>query len=218
MTKKLRKSLDEQFEEFHAAHPDVWQLFRRFATQIRDQGSNTYGAKSIMERIRWHYATSSQGTETFKINNNFTSRYVRKMIEADPSYETFFETRKLLSKKKFVLAERLAELGFENLDEYRRGDWWIGFRGRYYVAKPAVCFITGLTTNLDLHHITYVRLGAEWFEDVVPIYKPWHHFIHEHLIKKHKVKLEEAHLVAKKCCLLTNKVNELTNPSMLLPT
>jgi hypothetical protein len=87
-------TLQEKFEEFHREHPGVYDLFKRFASELRSGGKTSYGAKSIMERIRWHYATTSQN-DTFKVNNNYTSRYVRKLIHEIPDYEGFFETRKL---------------------------------------------------------------------------------------------------------------------------
>lgn len=87
-------TLQEQFEEFHEKHPDVYNLFRQFASDLRKTGKESYGAKSIMERIRWHYATTSVN-ETFKINNNYTSRYARKLMSDQPEYKDFFETRQL---------------------------------------------------------------------------------------------------------------------------
>ena len=84
------------FDKFHADHPDIYEMFKRFARQLRGAGRERYGAKSIMERIRWELATSSSGVDDgFKINNNFTSRYARKLIVDDPTFESFFETRKL---------------------------------------------------------------------------------------------------------------------------
>lgn len=91
-----KPSLAEQFEAFDRSHPDVYALFTQFASELREAGRESYGAKSIMERIRWHYATSSRG-ETFKINNNYTSRYARKLIHERPEFDGFFETRRLTS-------------------------------------------------------------------------------------------------------------------------
>lgn len=91
---RRRKTIQERFEEFDMAHPDVYALFRRFAFELQNAGRMRYGAKSLIERIRWHLATSSN-TEEFKINNNFTSRYVRKLVEECPQFAGFFERRRL---------------------------------------------------------------------------------------------------------------------------
>ncbi len=89
-------TLDERFREFHQAHPDVYRLFARFANEIRATGRERYGAKSLIERIRWHIDTSSRG-EPFKLDNSLTSRYVRLLISDDPSFNGFFEQRTLKS-------------------------------------------------------------------------------------------------------------------------
>jgi len=87
-------TIQASFERFHAAHPDVYAHFERFALDLIQAGRQHYGAKSIMERIRWHYVTSSSGEE-FKLNNVYTSRYVRLFIQRHPEHEGFFETRQL---------------------------------------------------------------------------------------------------------------------------
>lgn len=91
------RTIQERFAEFDRAHPDVYELFRRFAFELRDAGRKRYSAKALIERIRWHMATSST-EEEFKINNVFTSRYVRKLVEQCPEFEGFFELRKLKAK------------------------------------------------------------------------------------------------------------------------
>lgn len=87
-------SIQAAFEKFHAAHPDVFALFEKYADQLRVAGRNSYGAKAILERIRWDYATSGRDVE-FKINNNFTSRYARLLIAKRPEFQMFFEMRTL---------------------------------------------------------------------------------------------------------------------------
>ena len=88
-------TIQERFEAFHAAHPDVYALFRRFAGELRAAGRTRFGAKALAERIRWHYATTSGGGPDFKLNNNFVSRYARLLAADDPAFEGFFERRRL---------------------------------------------------------------------------------------------------------------------------
>jgi hypothetical protein len=92
-----RRTIEERFRAFHAARPDVYALFKRFAFELRRAGRGRYGAKSIMERIRWHLATSGPDAEGFKLNNIMTSRYVRLLIREHPEFDGFFETRALKS-------------------------------------------------------------------------------------------------------------------------
>lgn len=85
------------FEEFHAANPHVYAHFRALAYEIRNEGHTRYGSKTIMERLRWE-SPVRYGNE-FKMGNKekdrATARYVRMLIEEDPSFEYFFETRRL---------------------------------------------------------------------------------------------------------------------------
>jgi hypothetical protein len=93
------KSLDERFEEFKEAHPDVLVLFRRFACELRAAGHERAGSKLIWERIRYEKMTSAHRNceDGFALNNNFTSRVARWLMEVDPSFIGWFETRKLKS-------------------------------------------------------------------------------------------------------------------------
>jgi len=103
------------------------------------------------------------------------------------------------------LQQRLADLGFESLEEYYASDMWAEIKRNWYARHPeAACIISGLG-DLQLHHITYERLGCEKDEDLVPLNKYWHKVVH-HLVKNRKVKLEEAHLVAKDIFRATNLI------------
>jgi hypothetical protein len=67
------------YEAFHRAHPEVWEMFERFALQkAREHGRTHYGAKSVMERVRWE--TEAGGGEPFSINNNWTAFYARRFV------------------------------------------------------------------------------------------------------------------------------------------
>ncbi len=89
------ETMQERFAAYHARHPDVFGLFRRFAAEARAAGRARFGARAIMERIRWHYAVVRHDGEPFKINDSFTSRYARLLIEEDPGFAGFFELRRL---------------------------------------------------------------------------------------------------------------------------
>jgi hypothetical protein len=90
-------AIQAEFEKFDGQYPDVYALFVKFAEQMWDAGRRKGSSKSIVERIRWEHMTTSQGgNEDFKINNNFTSRYARKLIREQPKFADFFETRSLL--------------------------------------------------------------------------------------------------------------------------
>lgn len=86
------RSIQEQFESFDLAHPEVYELFVAFAKAVRSRRSR-YSADAILHRIRWEVALGHLTTP--KINNNFASRYARKLMSEDPSFSGFFELRVL---------------------------------------------------------------------------------------------------------------------------
>jgi len=89
--------LDAQFQLYHISNPRVYDLFKRFAYEALMQGFHRFGAKAIMERIRWHELIE-KGRNDFVVNNNYTSRYVRMLMEEKPEFIGFFETRKMKSR------------------------------------------------------------------------------------------------------------------------
>ena len=80
------------FQEFDQAHPEIWVLFRNATFQVMERGFRNYGAKSILERIRWH-TSIEQGSRDFKINNNYAPHYARKFHSDYPEFDGFFRTR-----------------------------------------------------------------------------------------------------------------------------
>lgn len=62
---------------------------------------------------------------------------------------------------------------------YLNSEHWKAFR-RFYFAKkkPKVCDFCKLKKKLDLHHVTYERIGREKIGDVVAICRSCHDEIH----------------------------------------
>jgi hypothetical protein len=88
--------IQEQFERFHVSHPEIYAEFRQIALNLLQHGRSHYGSKAIFEVIRYHRALSGKGeAELFKINNNYSSRYARKLMEEDERFRDFFELREL---------------------------------------------------------------------------------------------------------------------------
>lgn len=87
-------TIQQEFEWFDRSNPEVYKLFKRFALAAKRSGRERFGAKAIVERIRWEYALRTDHPD-FKMPNNFTARYVRKLIEDMPEFEGFFALAKL---------------------------------------------------------------------------------------------------------------------------
>lgn len=86
----------EAFAEFHKNNPRVDKYFKRFTKDALRAGHKNYGAKSIMERVRWETNIKTKG-EKFKINNNYTCYYARLFEKDFPKHKGFFRKRKLKS-------------------------------------------------------------------------------------------------------------------------
>lgn len=88
------KTIQERFVKFHQEYPKVYDLFKAFAIQLIKKGHKKVGARMIIERIRWEFATGDSKDEMgFKINNYFIAHYARLFIQQHPEYKEFIETR-----------------------------------------------------------------------------------------------------------------------------
>jgi len=90
----FENELDKKFRQYHFEHPEVFKFFAQFALQLKHKGFKHFGAKAIMERIRWEVALQT-GRDGFKINNNYTSRYARLLEQKLPMFRGFFRKRAL---------------------------------------------------------------------------------------------------------------------------
>ena len=87
---------DMAFIAYHHAHPEVFAAFRTIALRLLQRGVTHYGAKAIIEVVRYQTAIRADG-EVLKVNNNFTSRYARLLMAQDSRFASFFELRELRS-------------------------------------------------------------------------------------------------------------------------
>lgn len=92
-------SIQERFEIWIQANPHVFELFRQFALQARAAGRKRYSADAIAHRLRWHINVEMQPVEgeEWRINDHFTSRLARRLVQVDPSFDGFFTLRDLKS-------------------------------------------------------------------------------------------------------------------------
>ena len=84
----------EKFVAFHEANLHVFGQFVRFTFDLIRVGREHYGAKAVIERIRWETAIRTRG-EPVKINNNFFPYYARLFALRYPDHAGFFLIKKL---------------------------------------------------------------------------------------------------------------------------
>ena len=90
--------MNKTFEQYDKENPQIYREFKRITLQLIDHGREYYGAKSIIEIIRFNTIIGAQGYNSgteFKINNNYAPDYARKFMNEFPIYRDFFRTRQL---------------------------------------------------------------------------------------------------------------------------
>lgn len=88
--------LDEAYRAWIEANPVVLDVFIRRAKELIAQGRQKFGAKRIVEDMRWDERLWTHG-EPWKINNRHVSRLVRDAIARCPELAPYFELRELQS-------------------------------------------------------------------------------------------------------------------------
>ena len=89
--------LDVECDRYIRENPKIWQQFRMLAVKLKAKGIDRYGAKAIWEVLRYELALKAVTSgEKYALNNNYTSRFARKLMEEEPEEFTgFFELRQL---------------------------------------------------------------------------------------------------------------------------
>lgn len=93
-------TIQQRFEDFHAANPHVYTLFKRYAYDLMKAGHRRLSANLIVNRIRWESAVTTTGSgwhvaagKPFLINDNFSNRYARMFVQQFPMHADKFEFR-----------------------------------------------------------------------------------------------------------------------------
>lgn len=88
-----------KFLDYHHAHPEVYEELARLSAYAFSHGQRHLGVKLLIERLRWTMHIE-KGDEEFKINNVFSSRYARLLLENENLPDDFFELRVLAYERK----------------------------------------------------------------------------------------------------------------------
>jgi len=90
-------SIQERFESFHHLNSWVLVALERLTEDALRHGRSRLGIKHFVEVLRWQYGRQTTGDE-FRLNNNYSSRYVRLMLRRHPDWAEHFQTRELLTE------------------------------------------------------------------------------------------------------------------------
>jgi hypothetical protein len=87
-------TIQERFEEFHRLNGWVLTALEEMTQDLIDHGRHRIAVKMLVEVLRYQHDTTTTG-DAFKLNNSYTSRYVRRMVERHPEWEEYFVRREL---------------------------------------------------------------------------------------------------------------------------
>jgi hypothetical protein len=94
------KNTTGKFLEFDEANPQVWIAFKRFTFQAINTGRKRFGAKMVVERIRWDTLLTTTD-ERYKISNDYTAFYARKFVSEFPQYKGLFVTKPSMADRLY---------------------------------------------------------------------------------------------------------------------
>ena len=97
------------FQTYDTANPHVYEAFKAKAIEAMQKGFTHFGHKAIFELIRWQ--TKTAGNDGFKINNNYTADYARKLMQERAEFKDFFHCRTLRAYR-LKQGEAMPDLNF----------------------------------------------------------------------------------------------------------
>ena len=92
------RSLEAKFRRYDRDNPDVYREFRAIAERLYAKGWRHYGAGAIYEVMRYERALRGYDPECpdVGLNNNYRSRYARKLVAEDERFAHGFFSFRLL--------------------------------------------------------------------------------------------------------------------------
>lgn len=93
----FRPCTEKNFAEFHEQNPDIYKDIVSIARMLRARGMSRFSMKAIFEKLRWDRMVATTSNEKVKLNNNYTSFYVREVERREPDLCGFFEVRKAVA-------------------------------------------------------------------------------------------------------------------------
>lgn len=95
MSYTAQRRIDDRFNEFHDRNPHVYEELVRLARRARDRGHRRIGIELLFAVIRWERMMHTTDPTGFKLNDHYTSRYARLIMEREPDLDGMFRLRKL---------------------------------------------------------------------------------------------------------------------------
>ena len=93
----LEGGIQARFELFHHENPHVYRHLVYLARQHVRFGVKRLSIDYLYHVVRWRMFLKTKGSELFKLNDHFTSRYARLIETCNPDLRGLFHNRRLRS-------------------------------------------------------------------------------------------------------------------------
>lgn len=94
-----KRTIEDRFVEFNAAHPEVHAELRRLALEQLYEGRRRISVKHLAEVARYNLRNHANVEEGgYRLNNSLVSRFARALIAETPALAEVVETRELRSR------------------------------------------------------------------------------------------------------------------------
>ena len=97
--KKPREPIWKRFYAFHQANPHVYRRIVQLARKAKLRGLEHYSMQGIFGILRWEIAIRTKSNDQFRLSDHFSSHYARMVMDREGDLRSFFEVRKLRSRK-----------------------------------------------------------------------------------------------------------------------
>ena len=92
-------TIQEKFEQFDEQNPDVYEELVALARQGKAAGRTRLSVEELYVVLRWQRSLHTVDDHSnFKLNDHYTSRYARLIMENEPDLDGMFETRTIRSE------------------------------------------------------------------------------------------------------------------------
>ena len=93
-------TIQARFESFHERNPDVYRELVALARAGVFSGRTKLGIGQLFEVLRWTRSIAGlpDGRESFKLSNDYRSRYSRLIMEQEADLAGIFDTKTLTSE------------------------------------------------------------------------------------------------------------------------
>lgn len=88
------RTIQQRFESFHAAHPEIYRQLVELARRLQAQGKRP-GIGFLWEWVRYFGVVRSDAEADYALDNKLRSRYARLIMEREPDLRGIFRVRDL---------------------------------------------------------------------------------------------------------------------------